>query len=412
MRTGPSAAPYDRQMLFGRTPDQARPPGRPDPATPRGVATPRGDATPLGDALPRGMRIAGAWSWRIVVIAAAAAIGIWLVMQFSLIVIPVLVAALLTALLQPLVDVLVRHRWPRGLAVAVAIVGLIVLVSGLGWLVVSQMRSEYPELQARAVAFWGDAQGWLLSLPFGITQEDVNEFGTNILGTLRDDISSVLSSALTVGSSVGHFLAGMLLAIFALIFILADGRGIWRWVVGLLPRPARRPTDGAGRAGWVTLGNFVRVQVVVAAIDAIGIGLGAFILGLFHEGGMPLVLPIAILVFLGSFIPIIGAVATGAIAVLVALIALGPIPAVIMVGIVLLVQQVESHILQPIIMGTAVKVHPLAVVVAVAAGSTIGGIAGALFAVPTVAFLNVFVKTIASGSWRTNPDPSVQEVVR
>lgn len=400
MRSAHSPAQYDRQMLFGRTTDRDGPTGRLDVAP------------PLGEAVPRGMRIAGAWSWRIVVIAAAAAIGIWLVMQFSLIVIPVLVAALLTALLLPVVELLMRSRWPRGLAVAVAILGLVVLVSGLGWLVVSQMRSEYPELQERAVVFWGDAQQWILSLPFGISERDVSEFGTNILGTLREDISSILSSALTVGSSVGHFLAGMLLALFALIFVLADGRGIWRWIVGLLPRSAQRPTDGAARAGWVTLGNFVRVQVVVAAIDAVGIGLGAFILGLFHEGGMPLVLPIAILVFLGSFIPIIGAVATGAIAVLVALIALGPIPAIIMVGIVLLVQQVESHILQPIIMGTAVKVHPLAVVVAVAAGSTIGGIAGALFAVPTVAFLNVFVKTIASGSWRTNPSPSLEDVVR
>lgn len=362
-------------------------------------------------AVPRGMRIAGAWSWRVLVIAGAAAVVIWLVMQFSLIVIPLLVAALLTALLLPLVDWLVRRRWPRGLAVALAIVGLLVLVSGLGWLVVSQMRAEYPALQERAVRFWQDAQSWILSLPFDISEQDVSDFGTNILGTIRDDISSILSSALTVGASVGHFLAGMLLTIFALIFTLGDGRNIWRWLLGVLPKGARPATDGAARAGWVTLGNFVRVQVLVAGIDAVGIGLGAFILGLFY-GGMPLVVPIAILVFLGSFIPIIGAVTTGAVAVLVALIALGPIPAVIMLGIVLLVQQVEGHVLQPLVMGTAVKVHPLAVVVAVAAGSTIAGIAGALFAVPVVAFVNVFVKTVASGSWRANPDPSIEDIVR
>lgn len=377
-------------------------------AAPEGLRAP----LPLGDdALPRGVRIAGAWSWRVLVIAGAAAIAIWLVMQFSLIVIPLLVAALLTALLLPLVEGLARRGWPRGLAVALAIVGLIVLVSALGWLVVSQMREEYPELQERAVSFWAEAQAWILSLPVGITQQDLADFGTNILGTLRDDISSILSSALTVGSSVGHFVAGALLALFSLIFTLADGSRIWGWIVGLLPRAARRPTDGAAKAGWVTLGNFVRVQVLVAGIDAVGIGLGAFILGLFY-GGMPLVLPIAILVFLGSFIPIIGAVTTGAIAALIALVALGPIPGIIMIGIVLLVQQIEGHVLQPLIMGTAVKIHPLAVVVVVAAGSTIGGIAGALFAVPTVAFLNVFVKTIASGSWRTNPNPSIEDIVR
>lgn len=377
----------------------------------RRTQEPAASAPTVDDAVPRGMQIAGAWAWRFVAIAAAAVVVIWLVTQFSLIVIPVLVAALLTALLQPAVDGLVRHRWPRGLAVAVALVAMVVVVGGLGWLAVSQIRAEYPALQTRAVEFWDETQAWILSLPFDISEEDVRNFGTNILGTLQDDISSILSSALSVGSSVGHFLAGVLLTIFALIFTLGDGRGIWRWLTGLLPANARPATDGAAKAGWVTLGNFVRVQVLVAFIDAVGIGIGAFILGLFFEGGMPLVVPIAILVFLGSFIPIIGAVVTGAIAVLVALITLGFWPAVIMLGIVLLVQQVESHVLQPLIMGTAVKVHPLAVVLAVAAGSTIAGIAGALFAVPVVAFLNVFVKTIASGSWRRNPNPTIEDVV-
>jgi putative heme transporter len=374
-----------------------------------------GPRAPLaaGDAaVPRGMQIAGAWAWRFVAIAAAAAVVIWLIMQFSLIVIPVLVAALLTALLGPAVGFLVRHRWPRGLAVALAVVSLLVLVSGLAWLAVSQIRNEYPSLQARAIEFWDETQAWILSLPFGISARDVSDFGTNILGTVRDDLSSILSSALSLGSSVGHFAAGLLLTLFALIFTLADGRGIWRFLLGLLPSAARPATDGAAKAGWVTLGNFVRVQVLVAFIDAVGIGLGAFILGLFFEGGMPLVLPIAVLVFLGSFIPIIGAVVTGAIAVLVALVSFGFVPALIMLGIVLLVQQIESHLLQPLIMGTAVKVHPLAVVLAVAAGSTIGGIAGALFAVPVVAFLNIFVKTIAGGTWRTNPAPTIQDVVQ
>lgn len=361
--------------------------------------------------VPRGVRIAGAWSWRLVAIAAAVAIIIWLVMQFSIIVIPLLVAALLTALLGPAVNGLARHRWPHGLAVALALVALVVVVGGLGWLAVAQIRVEYPQLQQRAVTFWGEVQAWVLLLPFDISEQDVRDFGTSILGTLRDDLSSIVSSALTVGSSLGHFAAGLLLTVFALIFTLGDGRGIWHWLVGLLPERARAATDGAAKAGWVTLGNFVRVQVLVAFIDAVGIGLGAYILGLFFPGGMPLVIPIAILVFLGSFIPIIGAVVTGAIAVLVALISFGIWPGVIMLGIVLLVQQIESHVLQPLIMGTAVKIHPLAVVLAVAAGSTVAGIAGALFAVPTVAFLNNFVKTIADGSWRTNPNPTIQDVV-
>ena len=177
----------------------------------------------------------------------------------------------------------------------------------------------------------------------------------------------------------------MLLAIFATLFILIDGRGIWNWIVGIFPRRARAAVDGAGCAGWATLQNFVKVQILVATIDAIGIGLGAFLLG------VPLAVPIAILVFLGSFIPIVGAVVTGALAVFVALVYNGWVIALIMLGIVLLVQQVEGHILQPLIMGTAVKVHPLGVVVAVATGSLLAGIPGALFAVPVAAVLNVMI---------------------
>ena len=156
----------------------------------------------------------------------------------------------------------------------------------------------------------------------------------------------------------------------------------------------RRPSTAPGKAGWVTLRNFVKVQILVASIDALGIGLGAFFLGL------PLVIPIAVLVFLGSFIPIVGAVVTGALAVFIALVFKGWVFALIMLGVVLLVQQIEGHVLQPFIMGTAVKVHPLAVVLAVAAGSLLAGIPGALFAVPFVAVLNVMVHYVSSGVWR------------
>ncbi|NUT57326.1 MAG: AI-2E family transporter, partial [Agromyces sp.] len=187
------------------------------------------------------------------------------------------------------------------------------------------------------------------------------------------------------------------------LFILIDGHHIWRWIVGVFPKRARAAVDGAGQAGWATLQNFVKVQILVATIDAIGIGLGAFLLG------VPLAVPIAILVFLGSFIPIVGAVVTGALAVFVALIYNGWVIALIMLGVVLLVQQVEGHILQPLIMGTAVKVHPLGVVIAVATGSLLAGIPGALFAVPVAAVVNVMIIYIAAGTWKGEPGPPATE---
>ncbi|MFL0712068.1 MAG: AI-2E family transporter [Microcella pacifica] len=215
----------------------------------------------------------------------------------------------------------------------------------------------------------------------------------------------LVSGALSVGSTLTEVLTGSVLVLFAVLFFLIDGRRIWQFVVGLFPRRARTPVDGAGRAGWLTLTNFVKVQIFVAFVDAVGIGLGAVILQL------PLALPIAVAVFLGAFVPIVGAVVTGALAVFVALVYYDIVIALIMLGIVLLVQQIEGNVLQPLVMGTAVKVHPLAVVLAVAAGGFLAGIPGTLFAVPLVAVLNVVVRYLSRGQWRTNPRPSLADVI-
>jgi predicted PurR-regulated permease PerM len=363
------------------------------------------------DAVPVGMRIAGAWSWRILVIAGVIALFVFLVIQLKLIVIPLMVAILLGALLVPLVQFLQRHRWPKWLAVAVAEVGLIGVVTGLVYLIVTQIIRGFPDLRDRSLEFFDEFKAILLASPLHLTEAEINDYLAQSWEAIQRDSQWLLSGAVSFGSSFGHFLAGILLVLFATLFFLIDGRRIWQWTVRLFPRRARAAADGAGRAGWVTLTDFVKVQIFVAFIDAVGIGLGAWILGLFF-GGFPLVIPIAIAVFLGSFIPVVGAVLTGAIAVFVALVYLGIWPAVIMLGIVLLVQQVEGHVLQPLVMGTAVKVHPLAVVFAVAAGGFLAGIAGALFAVPVVATLNIMVHYIARGEWRTHPDPTLRDVLR
>ncbi|HEU4755600.1 MAG TPA: AI-2E family transporter, partial [Agromyces sp.] len=233
--------------------------------------------------------------------------------------------------------------------------------------------------------------------------EQFDEMVQQVVDSVQQDSGVLVTGALSVSSSIGHFLAGILLALFATLFILIDGRHIWNWIVGIFPRRARAAIDGAGRSGWATLESFVKVQILVATIDAIGIGLGALLLG------VPLAVPIAILVFLGSFIPIVGAVVTGALAVFVALVYNGWVIALIMLGVVLLVQQVEGHILQPLIMGTAVKVHPLGVVVAVTTGSLLAGIPGALFAVPIAAVGNVMILYISGGTWKQAEPPAPAE---
>ncbi|MEO7350052.1 MAG: AI-2E family transporter [Terrimesophilobacter sp.] len=362
-------------------------------------------------AVPVGMRIAGAWSWRILALAGVIALLIYLVIQLRLIVVPFLVAILLAALLVPFVQWLQRHRWPKWLAVMVAEVGLIGVISGLVYLIVTQVIRGFPDIRDRSVVFFDGLKGFLLDSPLHLTDAQISDYLAHAWESFRQDSNLLVSGALSAGSSFGHVLAGILLVLFATLFFLIDGSRIWSWTVRLFPRKARTAVDGAGRAGWSTLAEFVKVQIFVAFIDAVGIGLGAWILGLFF-GGFPLVLPIAIAVFLGSFIPVVGAVLTGILAVFVALVYLGPVPAVIMLAIVLLVQQVEGHVLQPFVMGNAVKVHPLAVVFAVAAGGFLAGIAGALFAVPIVATLNVVVHYIASGEWRDPSSPQKRMAAR
>jgi hypothetical protein len=168
-----------------------------------------------------------------------------------------------------------------------------------------------------------------------------------------------------------------------------------------MPRPARARTEGAALRGWQTLVQYVRVQIIVAAVDAIGIGIGALAIGI------PLAIPLTLLVFMGSFIPIVGAVVTGAIAVIVALVSQGFIPALIMLGVVLAVQQIEGNVLQPFIMGKAVSVHPLAVILTVAAGGFLFGIVGALFAVPLIAVVNTVVRYLAGDDVFAGEDTGV-----
>ncbi|KQM15620.1 permease [Plantibacter sp. Leaf171] len=355
------------------------------------------------------MRVAAAWSWRILLVAAVVALLVFLVVQLRLIVIPLLIAVLVSALLKPVVDVLVRHRWPKGLAIALAMVGTLSVVSGLIFLAISQITSQFASVQARTMTAYGDFKAFLLASPLHVTEAQLNDFIAQAFDSLQQDGQVLLSGALSIGSTLGHVATGVFLTLFCLLFMLIDGRTIWRWTVRVFPQRARPAVDSAGRAGWRTLGNYVRTQILVASIDAVGIGLGAFILG------VPLAIPVAVLVFLGSFVPIVGAVVTGAVAVFLALVYNGPLIALLMLGVVLLVQQLEGHVLQPLIMGTAVKVHPLAVVLAVAGGTLVAGIPGALFAVPVVAVINVMVHTIASGTWRTGgtapPEPDADGAI-
>ena len=356
-------------------------------------------STELSASVPKGLRIATAYSWRFLVVAAAIGVAIWLVIQLKLLVIPLLIAILVTALLWPVFMWMIRHRVPRWLAIVISVAGTMAIVTGLLWLVVWQITRQWSSVQASTVEAVERFRRYLIDGPLHLTSDQIDDLLAQGWAFVQEQAELLWSGALALGSTLGHVLTGGILAFFILLCLLADGAGIWRWTLRLFPRRARPAADGAGRAGWVTVVNYARTQLLVATIDAVGIGLGAFFLG------VPLAIPVAVLVFLGAFVPIVGAVVTGAVAVFLALVYNGPWIALWMLVVVLGVQQLEGHVLQPLLMGSAVKVHPLAVVLVVAGGAMIAGIPGALFAVPLAAFVNVVAVYIGQRSWETGQRP-------
>ena len=343
--------------------------------------------------IPYGVRIAASWAWRLGLILLVGGALIWLLSRISFLIIPVMVAALLAGLLRPIVGWLRSHRLPNGAAVAVTVLGFLGLIGGSLALVGRQLVAGFSELWSEALAGIQQIQGWLAEGPLHLSAAQIDQYLQEATAALQNNSSSILSGALSFGSTAGHFAAGLVLALFVLIFFLLEGDRIWAFLVRLLPKKARAATFGAGRKGWASMVSYARIQMFVAFVDAVGIGVGAAIIG------VPLALPLGVLVFMGSFIPIVGALVTGAVAVLLALVANGWVNALVMLGIVLLVQQLESHILQPLVMGKAVALHPVAVILAVAAGSYLAGIPGALFSVPILAVANSAIRYIAGRTW-------------
>lgn len=359
----------------------------------RDVLRRRTVSSDLTPPVPSALRQATAYSWRLLVIAAALGVVIFLVIQLKLLVIPLLVAILITALVWPAFSLMLGHRWPRWLAIVVTVLGTIAIISGLLWLAVWQITQEFGSVRQRTVEAVSQFRQYLIDGPLHLSAQQIDDGLTQAGDFLRQQAEVLWTGALAIGTTLGHVATGLLLTLFILLCLLADGSGIWKWTTRLFPRVARPAVDGAGRAGWRTVKSYARTQLLVATIDAIGIGLGAFLLG------VPLAIPIGVLVFLGAFVPFVGAIVTGAVAVFIALVYNGPLIALFMLIVVLAVQQIESHVLQPILMGSAVKVHPLAVVLVVAGGAMIGGIPGALFAVPLAAFVNVVAVYLSTHAW-------------
>ncbi|MGH3785791.1 MAG: AI-2E family transporter [Pseudonocardiaceae bacterium] len=345
-------------------------------------------------AVPYPLQVAAAVSWRFLVVAGMVVVIGYVLIMLRLVVIPVAVALLLTALLGPVVDWLARYRISRGVATTVVLVAGLALIGGLLTFVIQAFVTGLPALQTQIESSVQQIRVWLQDPPFGLPPVDLQNLIDSLSRSVANNRNAITSGALSTAYTLGQYFTGAALALFALIYFLYGGRSMWRFLLGAVPRPVRGRVDLAGQRAFASLGGFIRATVLVAVVDAVGIGIGLLAVG------APLVVPLAALTFLAAFIPVIGAVIAGVIAVLVVLVANGLVPALIVLGVVIGVQQIEGNVLQPLLMGRAVQLNGMAVVLAVAVGSVLAGIAGALLAVPLLAVLNAGIRTLISGDAR------------
>jgi predicted PurR-regulated permease PerM len=345
------------------------------------------------NSVPRGLQIGASWAWRLIVIAVLVWGLAWIGRHLSEVIIPLAVAILLCALLSPLCDSLMSTTMPRGLAVTITVVGGFLVVGGALALIITQIVSQSGTLVTQVSTGLDRMVNFVQTSPlvrrFGFESSQVDQYVDSLQEFVVGSGSTIARYAAEISLSVGHFLAGFAIAIFALFYFLYDGRGIFTFMLKFVPASARERVDYAAHRGWRSLVSYVRATILVALADAVGVLIVALILG------VPLAPALAVLVFLGAFVPLVGAFVSGFLAVIVALVALGLVEALIMLGGIIVVMQMEGHILQPFLLGRAVKLHPLAVLIGIAVGVILGGIVGALMSIPLLAFAKTFIQGLA-----------------
>jgi putative heme transporter len=299
---------------------------------PRGPVSGR-DVTSL---VPTGLRVSAALSWRFIVVIAGLYMIAWVVGYLSQLIVPVAIALLLAALTAPGVNKLVKWGVPRWAAAVIVMVAGVAVVGGLLTFVIIMFVAGLPDLQTQIVASLDRIRDWLITGPPHMRAEQIQDVIDDAIGAIEDNQAAITQSAITTATTIGQILTGFLLTVFTLVFFLYDGPGIWTFVTRGVPARVRDRVDMAGRRGFAALVSYVRATAAVALVDAVGIGIGLAIVG------VPLVVPLSALVFLTAFVPVIGAVLAGAVAVLVALVANGLLPAIVVLAIVIGVNQLEA----------------------------------------------------------------------
>ena len=338
---------------------------------------------------------AAGFTWRALVVLAGIAVLVWLLLRLRIVLVPLLLALMVSTVLYPVVRWERGHGAPRGLAALGGLLLAFAVITGVLAAVIPAFVHQIDDMSDAVTSAIDDIDRWLRNGPLGLSEQQVRDLRGG--GGSDDRFGGVVKSGVSTGVPiVVQVVTQALLTIFFTFFILKDGDRMWAWILHRAG-PARRDTvDAMGREAMDALAGYVRGTALVATIDAVFIGLGFWIIG------VPLVVPIAVLTFFTAFIPIVGSVVAGAVGVLIALADGGITKAAIALSIVLLVQQIEGNVIQPVAVGRQVRLHPIVTIAAVAVGGTLGGVVGAALAVPIVAIVYRAVEQLRAANLQRN----------
>jgi len=368
----------------GPRPGEASP--RPGEAGPRSAeagpppvdgGTRTGPARPYTEPrVPGWLERAAGWAWRLLILGVLIYLTFRVVSVLRLVVLPCVAALLLTALLQPLTQRLRQAGLPALAATWCTFLAALAVLAGVVVLAATRTSADYQRLVTDIGSTSNDLQRWLAGPPFHLHRAGLEHLSNRFLTFLKQHESAVAGTVVSGGRIFLEVLAGLVLMLFVTFFLLKDGDRIWAWLTSFLGNEPRARARRAGSAAWQALTWYVRGTVAVAAIHAVVIGTTLWIMG------VPLLVPLVVLVFLAAFVPLVGILVAGTLAVAVTLATRGWVAALVLVAIFILENQLESHLLQPLVVGRLVRFHPLAIILVLAVGGVAGGIAGAVVAVP------------------------------
>jgi predicted PurR-regulated permease PerM len=357
------------------SPTEAAPNGAPGAGARPAAAPPELQA----GSVPRWLQTSAAWSWRLLLLAAALYVAARVAALLYIVVVPCAAAILLTALLQPLTARLRRRGMSPLAATWCTLLLAIVLLGGAGWLVTTRVQADYPSLVTQFKHTTTQVQAWLAGPPFHLHTGSLQQLSNDVVKYLSQHKSAVEGTVVTGSRIVVELLAGVVLCFFVSFFLIKDGDRIWQWLTSRFQPERKRRAGLAGAAAWQAVVYYVRGTSAVAAIHAVVMGITLTIIG------APLVVPLALFMFLAAFVPLLGVLVAGAVALLVVLATKGWIAAIIVLIVMVVMNQLEGHLLQPQVVGKMVRLHPLAVILVLAVGGVVAGIAGAVVAVPITA---------------------------